>query len=163
MPPASTRRSALTITSRGDDFGMKPSAPRSSALHDIVAIVKARKNDERDGGIAFAQFGQKRQAVTIGQAEIEQDEAKIGMLLDEPRRLPAIRASSTIAPSTNSLARRAAPRGPGHGHQPPGSSFRKPRATAGGCPSMVHCNCEGRSGSNVRVSLPCWRRSVYPH
>ena len=60
-------------------------------LHHIGAIGEARQDDHRDAGVARAQIRQQRQPVTVRQAEIEQDQADVGLVGEQLHRAGGVR------------------------------------------------------------------------
>src|SRR6266403_4525229 len=81
------------MTARRADFGMKPSAPRSSARR---TLSRSLPDDDRYGWIALLQVGEHVEAVAVRQIQVEQDQLEVGMLLDELHRLAAIRSFQNV-------------------------------------------------------------------
>jgi hypothetical protein len=90
MPPENTSRSIHHHLARRR-FGYEAERTEVERPQDVVAVVQRRQDHDRDRGAALAQVGQNGEAVPIRQAEIKQDQVKVGVLLDESHRLTAIR------------------------------------------------------------------------
>ncbi|KGJ63375.1 hypothetical protein BJA5080_05169 [Bradyrhizobium diazoefficiens SEMIA 5080] len=55
-------------------------------------IIRGRKNDDSNGRIAVSQFAEDREAISVRQIDIKQDEADVGMFLDYVHCLTAARS-----------------------------------------------------------------------
>src|SRR5262249_57893634 len=71
-------------------FWDETQSAKSESAFDYVLIIRARENNDRNSRIAVAELAEDREAISIRQIDIKQNEAEVGMFLDYAYRLTTV-------------------------------------------------------------------------
>src|SRR5262245_26343017 len=73
-------------------FWDEAQSAKLESARDYFLVIRGRENNDWNSRIAVAQIGEHREAVSIRQIDIKQNEAKVGMFLDDAHRIMTVRS-----------------------------------------------------------------------